>query len=270
MVDAPTALAVTGGFSYVGKDLASKILGPTCSYMGEGFKELAQDCTENIKKIFLSADKKLSLDMADKGSVPPSVLKGVLSEGSFCDDPIGIEYFGGVLASSKTEDSIDNRGASINALISRLSNYQLRAHYIFYCCFKHVYKNSKVNPDVRADLLKMEIYIPFNFFCRNLESSNDSIFSHLINGLSKEDLIGPSYASNAKRILNSNENYSFPEEGLLTPLSLAGIELFLWAHGKGTEAPDYFFSPDFEIEMMNNLVIDDLVVDIETLKIKEK
>jgi hypothetical protein len=45
---------------------------------------------------------------------------------------VSTEYFGGVLASSRTEVGRDDRGAAFVALIGRLSSYQIRSHYFFY------------------------------------------------------------------------------------------------------------------------------------------
>jgi hypothetical protein len=38
-------------------------------------------------------------------NVPPRVLSGLLTDGSYRDDKVACEYFGGVLASSRTEVS---------------------------------------------------------------------------------------------------------------------------------------------------------------------
>jgi hypothetical protein len=42
----------------------------------------------------------------------PKVIKAILDDGSFCDDELTASYFGGVLASSKTEVGCDDRGAT--------------------------------------------------------------------------------------------------------------------------------------------------------------
>jgi hypothetical protein len=48
------------------------------------------------------------------GEIPPKVIKGFLIEGPFIEDEIAAEYFGGVLASSKLENSRDDREFGLN------------------------------------------------------------------------------------------------------------------------------------------------------------
>ena len=86
----------------------------------------------NVANIFSRAKEKLGDRIEEPGSIPPRVLKEVLDEGSFCDDPLTAEYFGGVLASSRSQVSRDDRGASWSALVARLSTYQVRSHFLIY------------------------------------------------------------------------------------------------------------------------------------------
>ena len=130
MVDPGTGLAALG-IALGGKDLVVKLLGPTAEYLGNGMKGFAERRVENVGKIFSNASKKLGSKLEDTGGVPPKVLKGIVEDGSFADDFLAVDYFGGVLASSRTGISRDDRGAYFNSLISRLSTYQLRAHYMF-------------------------------------------------------------------------------------------------------------------------------------------
>src|SRR5208283_3371005 len=60
------------------------------------------------------------------------VLKEVLSEGYFCEDELQAMYLGGVLASSKSSVSRDDRAIAYCSLVSSLSSYQLRTHCILY------------------------------------------------------------------------------------------------------------------------------------------
>jgi hypothetical protein len=56
----------------------------------------------------------------------------VLDEGSFSSDTLAVDYFGGILASSRTEDGRDDRGARIAKIVDGLSTYQLRSHYLLF------------------------------------------------------------------------------------------------------------------------------------------
>lgn len=115
--------------AYVGKDAIVRILGPTADYLGGELKEFTQIRMENIGRIFSNAEKKLGDKLNSQGQVPPKVFKTIINEGSYSDDAVAVEYFGGVLASSRTEVGRDDRGARIARVIDSLSAYQIRSHY---------------------------------------------------------------------------------------------------------------------------------------------
>jgi hypothetical protein len=129
-MDPGTGLTVLGTALGSAK-VVEKILGPTAEYLGLGMREWTEHRVENLGKVFENAKKKLGEKLDGPGAVPPKVLKGILEEGQFCDDELAAEYFGGVLASSKSEVGRDDRGAAFIALIGRLSSYQIRAHFFF-------------------------------------------------------------------------------------------------------------------------------------------
>ena len=94
-MDIGTGLSVLGSAS-----ILKKLLGPTADYVGDELKEITRMRVENLKQIFANATKKVGDGIDKPGAVPPKVLYGILSEGSFCDDLFVGEYMGGVLASS--------------------------------------------------------------------------------------------------------------------------------------------------------------------------
>src|SRR5205085_5598990 len=120
------------------KEIIVKILGPTAEYLGTGSKQFGEKRVQSLKQIFNDCSKKLGDRLSDLGGVAPRVLMGTIVYGSYADNPITVSYFGGVLASSRSGISRDDRGAYFNSLINRLSTYQLRAHYLLY----HAVKNS--------------------------------------------------------------------------------------------------------------------------------
>src|SRR3990167_4792547 len=102
-MDVGTGLALFGSAKFI-----EKLLGPTADYLGEGIKDWAKKQKENVGNIFLNAQKKLGDKIETEGMVSPKVLKGILNEGSFCEDFLAVEYFGGVLASSRSGISRDD------------------------------------------------------------------------------------------------------------------------------------------------------------------
>ncbi len=102
-MDVGTGLALFGAAKII-----EKLLGPTAEYIGEGAKEWTAKRVENVKYIFSIAATKLGEKINENGTVSPKVLKGILNDGSYCDDKLVLEYFGGVLASSRSNISRDD------------------------------------------------------------------------------------------------------------------------------------------------------------------
>jgi hypothetical protein len=245
-----TGLALFGS-----KDIIIKILGPTADYIGSGIKNFTEKRVDNIKNIFISAEKKLGNKINTPGVVSPRVLRGILNEGSFCNDFLYTEYFGGVLASSRSDISRDDRGASIIALISRLSTYQIRSHYIFYSTIKSIYNdtNLSVTDSVGRQLMRTHIPMPQYQIAMQFEANEHltQILSHVMFGLSKENLIESiGWAYGDKMSLEEKGRYKVPSDGILLIPSALGVELFLWAHGKADIDINNFFSRNiiFEID----------------------
>ena len=99
-MDLATGLAIFTAFA------GSKILEPSTEAIGKKLKESLEKIASKAKTRFNG--KQLS------DNIQPNyrVLKAISSEGAFCDDELMAEYFGGVLASSLSEVSRDDRGAS--------------------------------------------------------------------------------------------------------------------------------------------------------------
>lgn len=166
--------------AYLGKDGVEKLLGPTVDYLGGGLKDFTQKRIENVGQIFKKADSKLGDKREQPGIIPPKVLKTIINDGSFNDDLLAVEYFGGVLASSRTELGRDDRGARMAKLVDSLSTYQLRTHYLVYSTIKGLFQNKGYIFNM-TDRPKMEIFLPFTHYADAMgftseELSNTEVF----------------------------------------------------------------------------------------------
>lgn len=238
--------------------LVEKLLGPTADYIGSGVKDWATKRTNNVKNIFSIALRKVGNKIDNSDAIPPKVLKGILDEGSFCDDPLSSEYFGGVLASSRTGVSRDDRGASFIALISRLSTYQIRTHYIFYHIIKNLFDGTDINVGVSEGRNEMEVFVPIDLYIGAMEFNEKEnihvLLQHTMFGLQKEKLIEDEFQYGTKEhIIKSFQKAS--TAGIIFKPSSLGIELFLWAYGKSDLTNQDFFKPEniFEIDSKVNI-----------------
>ncbi|MEX1136827.1 MAG: hypothetical protein WEB89_07985 [Balneolales bacterium] len=254
-----TGLTVLG--SAIGSaKLIEKILGPTADYVGEGLKEFTEKRVNNIKRIFEIAHKQLGEKIEEDGQVPPRVLKGVLDEGSFIEDELSAQYFGGVLAASRSSFKNDDRGTSFISLITKLSSYQLRLHFVLYSLLRKNFINHRLNIASANHRRELKMYIDLFSLELSFETDSmkqfDSILQHSAFGLNRETLIENFAFGTPKNLLeyypNPNDTDLKDDSFVFTP-SAFGVELFLWAHGKSDISLDWFFSRSVEMNFVNEI-----------------
>ena len=248
-----TGLAILGS-ALGGAKVVEKLLGPTAEYLGGGLRNWTERRVQNLVSAFAKATTKLGTDIDRPGAIPPRVLKKVLDEGSYCDDPLMAEYFGGVLASSRSQAGRDDRGVYWSSLVARLSIYQVRSHFLVYRAIYDRFRNTDFlfGPDDRPELA---ILLPFLEYIRcmqfNQEEANQvtALLGHIFHGLEKEGLI-ETFSFGDKEFLKKRigASYNPPEEGgMWVQPSNPGAELFLWVHGKGSLSPSELLRQTFVI-----------------------
>lgn len=269
-MDVGTGIAVLGPSAVV-----LKILGPTADYVGEGLQEWTQRRVANVQRIFANAERKLSAEQLDApGAVPPRVLKGILDEGSFREDELSAEYLGGVLAASRTETGRDDRGASLVAVVGRLSTYQLRSHYIFYTLARRALVGMDLNLSTLADRRANQLFVPLHDYITSMEFSGEevhelpSIVSHSLYGLGREDLLKPRAWGASKHLRESprwNKDFG-PAGGFVFEVTMLGVELFCAAHGlRAHEFAAAFLDPNSDFTDATAIPIEAEVVRFEDL-----
>ena len=237
----------------LGAIAASKILGPTADYLGEELKELTKKRLENTGRIFSKAENKLGDKLDRPGQVPPKVLKTIINEGSYCDDDITVEYFGGVLASSRTEIDRDDRGARVAKMIDNMSTYQIRSHYFIYSTISELFSNSKNKFGLSEDRDKMQLFMPGQDYINAMEFTqqewdNRQILIHIFNGLYTDGLIESTWRFGSQESLKKIVN-NVPGDGIICTPSTLGVELLLWAFGHGDKQLDFLLTDDFSAEI---------------------
>lgn len=240
-----TTVGLGAVIAYLSKDGLNKMLGPTADYLGESIRDFAQKRAENIGKIFGSAESKLGPKLEQPGQVPPKVLKTIINEGSYSDDEIAVEYFGGILASSRTEQGRDDRGARIGKTLDGLSIYQIRSHYIVYSLVRKLFKDSGYLFNME-DRPRMQMFIPWSAYILSMEFDQKemnqltSIVNHTFFGLSTDDLI-ETFQYGPKDYIQKH----CPEAtdgGILVTPSAFGAELYLWGYGLGDKDLSYILN----------------------------
>jgi len=215
--------------------LIIKVLGPTADYIGEGVKAFTEKRVQNLKRILNRASEKLDKQKISTGAVPPRVLKHILDDGSYVDNDLAAEYFSGVLAASKSDRSRDDRALTILKLLSSMSNYEIRLHYILYSTVRETFLSfDKFNVSEEDQSNKYGLFFPMGPFIDSfiIEQGEDinPILEHALPGLATRNLIGKGYMYGGKDFIKRRYP-SVAKDGIIAFPSLLGAQLFLAAHG---------------------------------------
>lgn len=244
----PDSIIKTVAAYKVGKGTVGRLLGPTIDLYAEELKQLNERILsrrrENVDRVLEKAAGKLGDRINDPGSVHPKVFKEVFDDGSYAEDELVADYYGGVLASSRSGISRDDRGAAFAKLVSRLSVYQLRTHFLCYRSLKAGIGRGimdSINVPLNTEFRRStSVCIPLDDYLVGMDFSpgeNIDVVDHALSGLEFEGLIDP-----------LNYIKTGLEESLVIAPTNRGVELFLWAHGSGHLSVADFMSSSTEIE----------------------
>lgn len=261
MVDPVSATVVGGGLAVLAsKDLLNKLLGPSADYIGGEAKNFVEKQHHNVNRIFRSALTKLG-DKADQpGTVAPRVLKNVLDEARFCEDELAAEYFGGILASSRTKEGRDDRGVAIAQVVKGLSVYQIRTHYIFYRIVKSLFDGSGLNLQVPSEARQASVLLPHSVWVDAMGFSKHEddhlVANHVALSLKRLDLIAHA-AWGSEDFLKSEGLREVDSDGVVFAPTGFGAELFQWAHGRGDLSPAQLLDESVTLPDQAGIVIPD-------------
>jgi hypothetical protein len=247
--------------------ILSRVLGPPADSIGKGIAQYIDFRFANGMRIVENAAAKVGDKLNEEGQVPPRVAGRILDEGSWCDDSLMVEYLGGALASARTPDGRDDRAARWAALVTRLSAYEIRAHYIIYRAMRDALlgaMNEFVEDDVRNYQVftnKCQVLMPLVEFVVAMEFDGtedvQALLAHAIEGLRREGLVEAAGYGPGKQFAAEPRfaGESFDEQGyLFAQASPYGAELFLFAHGEGGRLAFELVSPEWSSELHEAVV----------------
>ena len=250
-----TALAIFGGAETI-----RKFFGPSIEYMGEEFRDhIVKPGILNIKSIIDKAIIKLGDRINDEGQIPPRVLQSLITEGVFCEDALTQEYYAGILASSRTILGRDDQAKTYMTLLSQMSNYQIRTHYVLYATLRHKYLGVNKNLADVVERSSCRTYIPESLYRESMDFSADEIYEHIFFhsyiGLTRLSLLSVEFYGR-KEHLHTRVSNQLPEGGFIYTPTTSGVELYLWANGKRDLVVHDFLRTDIGIEVSPKVKID--------------
>ena len=246
------------------KDLIVAVAKPTMDHFGEVFRNLIlPNYKINLEKIIYTAEKKVKdRGIPEDNSVQAGVISEIFRDAAFQQGEMYAEYYGGVLASSQLFNKNDI-GKSICQIITKLSAYDLRFHFILYSCLKGKFKNKTINLGDNGDCGVCRVFISKESFIRSMgftdEESEykDIIFSTCLHSLSREDLIYPEYSYAEKGFMKSR--FGVEGSGFILGPTETGAALLMWAQGYGLTRPSQIFSDDIEISKFEDISIPECI-----------
>jgi hypothetical protein len=164
-----------------------KVLGPILDEIGSDFQKLY---SAGRDKIVQAALRKIK-SPEDGARANLRVARDVFWNGSFTDEGICAEYFGGILAASRSKDGKNDLGVFYVDIIKSMSSGQLKMHYLIYRTLNKFFiadENKKgMNPGQESELSGERLIIPLGGIDQQFESEDLGAIFH---GLNAKNLIG--------------------------------------------------------------------------------
>lgn len=149
--DLALVTAGVAGAAYV----AQKLFGKTLEEMGDDLNKVYK---ANRDRLLAKAAKKVT-DPNDGAMPNLRVARDIIWNGAVTDDEVCAEYFGGLLAASRSPDGKDDSALIYVDCIKALSAKQLHLHFVIYTCLQNVLVNAgkSVNPGLEQEVTSLEI-----------------------------------------------------------------------------------------------------------------
>jgi hypothetical protein len=140
--------------------IAQQLFGKTLAEMGDDLNKVYK---ANRDKLLEKAARKVA-DPNDGAKPNLRVARDVIWNGAVTDDEVCAEYFGGLLAASRSVDGKDDSGLIYVDCIKALSSKQLHLHFIIYKSISQLIAKGgkKVNPGLQAEINAQEVWFATN------------------------------------------------------------------------------------------------------------
>ena len=261
MVELPPEAVGVAIIGWAGKTVFAPLLDEMGRDLAERYSERRR---RNTARILANAAEKLGGTLENGGYVSPRVGKLVLDEGSWCDAPVMSEYFGGILAASRSDDGLDDRGAAWAGLVSRLASYDILVHYVIYAGIRQANLGKDLRLGRNPDREQARTYFPFQLdgvttAMEAIAASGHDDLSALgtiaasLESLVREGLIDGDFTLGRADVASALGIDADGIGGFAVKPSVSGVQLFLWAHGYGQPITTAFLDPAVPFEAVEDL-----------------
>ena len=249
MVDPVSTQAAAKAVQGVGEatsTVLARLLGPSADVLGEHWAGALEGRLNNVRRVVHQAD----LRSQGAGAISLRVADGVLAAAQFAESECVAEYLSGVLASSRSEHSPDDRGVSWTSLIAQLSSDQVRLHYILYAAARHVIELN-VAAQTDSAMCKVQCFVDFRDVDRAMdwgEVEGGPRFREALYGLQRQQLIRSTSHGKTSFLAKSHPDADFSGHGgLIYRVRIPGLMLYLWGLGNGDQMATRLLDPEFDL-----------------------
>jgi hypothetical protein len=152
-------IVVTGGVATAAY-VAQQLFGKTLAEMGDDLNKMYK---ANRDKLLAKAAKKVP-DPNDGAKPNLRVARDVIWNGAVTDDEVCAEYFGGLLAASRSEDGKDDSALIYVDCIKALSSKQLHLHFVIYNSLHKILveAGNAIKPGMQDELSLKQVWFATN------------------------------------------------------------------------------------------------------------
>lgn len=156
-------IIVTGGVATAAY-VAKQLFGKTLAEMGDDLNKMYK---ANRDKLLSKAAKKVA-DSNDGATPNLRVARDIIWNGAVTDDEVCAEYFGGLLAASRSDDGKDDSALIYVDCIKALSSKQLHLHFVTYNSLHKILVEvgSPVMPGMQDELSQKQVWFSTNELMR--------------------------------------------------------------------------------------------------------
>ncbi len=205
--------------------MLNALCGANADYVGDALDLMPERRRGNVDRICRVALRRLGDAIAEPGLVHPRVIDCLLTDGSQVVDAVAAEYWGGLLACARSANERDDRAARRMKTLSRLGEYDIRSHYLFYTT------------------------IPAGYYILAMDYNRDEIarcpriVSDMLVSLGMEYLVDGSNTGSDEYLKQHFTSRAIRGEGIVFSPGIQGVQLLLWAFGY-RDRPHGFFVDD--------------------------
>ena len=196
-----------------------KILGPTFDLIGADLASLYEAGRDRLVN---AATRKIA-DLDDGKCANLRVTRDVLWHGAFANNEICSEYYGGLLAASRSADGEDDTAIPFVNAIKSMSSMQVRTHYIIYWAFEKLLLARKGKGE-ELDLFELikteEIYLR-----SGLNAAID------LQVLMQQGLV-TAWQTGVTKVIGADEHHSVALPYLMARPTVFGATLYAGAHNQ--------------------------------------